>query len=205
MFNEKLIKPLVLALTEANIETPTELQAKSLGKLNGGQDLFGVGAKGIGKTTLAVITTINKLKEEFEDAPRALIIVANKETAIAMKEQFQLLGKDTSLRYSLAIEGVKIEKQFEEIYFGTDVVIGTTKRVMEIYFKQSLNLNKLKLFILDDAETQIKDALQGDIDRLVQSLPKCQHLVFTNELNAKIEKLTSKLMVNPFIVEVENK
>jgi ATP-dependent RNA helicase RhlE len=202
MFTEKLIKPLSSALLEAGIIEPLPLQAKSLTKLNAGQDMFGVGGKGIGKTTTAVIATIQKLKEEFEDAPRALIIVATKEKALLMKEQFLLLGKHTSLRYACAIEGIKIEKQFEEIYFGTDVVIGTTSRIMDIYFKHGLNLNKLKLFIIDDTESQIKDAQQGQIDRLAQSLPKCQHLVFVNELNPKIEKLTSKIMINPFVVEV---
>ena len=202
MFTEKLIKPLSLALIEAGLKEPLPLQEKSLSKLNAGQDMFGVGGNGIGKTTTAIIATIQKLKEEFEDAPRALIIVASKEKALAMKEQFALLGKHTSLRYACAIDGIKIEKQFEEIYFGTDVIIGTTKRIMDIYFKHGLNLNKIKLFIMDDTESQIKDALQGHIDRLVQSLPKCQRLVFVNEINPKIEKLTSKLMINPFTVEV---
>jgi superfamily II DNA/RNA helicase len=202
MFTEKLIKPLSSALIEAGITSPLPLQEKSISKLNAGQDMFGVGPKGIGKTTTAIITTIQKLKEEFEDAPRALIIVATHEKALEMKDRFRVLGKNTSLRYACAIEGIKIEKQFEEIYIGTDVIIGTTKRIMDIYFKHGLNLNKLKLFILDDAESQIKDAQQGNVDRLIQSLPKCQHLVFVNELNPKIEKLTSKLMVNPFIVEI---
>ena len=202
MFTEKLIQPLSSALIEAGMATPFPLQEKSISKLNAGQDMFGIGPDGIGKTTTAIIATIQKLKEKFEDAPRALIIVATHERALTMKDQFRTIGKNTSLRYACAIEGIKIEKQFEEIYIGTDVIIGTTKRIMDIYFKHGLNLNKLKLFILDDAESQIKDAQQGNVDRLIQSLPKCQHIVFANEMNPKIEKLTAKLMVNPFIVEV---
>lgn len=203
MFSEKLIKPLSSALLEAGIETPLPLQEQLLSKINGGFDVYGIGQDGIGKTTLACITAINKLKEEFEDAPRALILVASPEKATALQEQLLLLGKNTSLRYKLAVDGGKIQKQFEDIYFGADVVIGTTKRVMDIYLRYNLNINKLKLFILDDAEAQVKQALQGQIDRLSQSLPKCQHLVFANELNARIEKMASTFMINPHVVEIK--
>lgn len=202
MFTEKLIKPLSSALLESGIEKPLPLQEQLLSKINAGQDVYGIGNDGIGKTTLSVITAINKLKEEFEDAPRALILVASPEKALAMQEQFMLLGRNTSLRYKLATDGGKIKQQFEDIYFGADVVIGNTKRVMEIYLRYNLNINKLKLFIIDDAEAQVKQALQGHIDRLSQSLPKCQHLVFANELNAKIEKMASTFMINPQIVEI---
>lgn len=203
MFSEKLIKPLSSALLESGIEKPLPLQEQLLSKINAGQDVYGIGNDGIGKTTLSVITAINKLKEEFEDAPRALILVAAPEKALAMQEQFMLLGRNTSLRYKLATDGGKIKQQFEDIYFGADVVIGNTKRVMEIYLRYNLNINKLKLFIIDDAEAQVKQALQGHIDRLSQSLPKCQHLVFANELNAKIEKMASTFMINPQVVEIE--
>lgn len=203
MFSEKLIKPLSSALLESGIEKPLPLQEQLLSKINAGQDVYGIGKDGIGKTTLSVITAINKLKEEFEDAPRALILVAAPEKALAMQEQFMLLGRNTSLRYKLATDGGKIKQQFEDIYFGADVVIGNTKRVMEIYLRYNLNINKLKLFIIDDAEAQVKQALQGHIDRLSQSLPKCQHLVFANELNAKIEKMASTFMINPQVVEIE--
>ena len=66
-----------------------------------------------------------------------------------------------------------------------------------------INLNKIKLFVIDDAEMVIKHGLQGQIDRLALSLPKCQHLVFTNDLTPKIEKLIEKFIVAPIVIEVE--
>ena len=73
---------------------------------------------------------------------------------------------------------------------------------MELYFIRNLNLNKIKIFAIDDAEMMIKIAAQGHIDRLALSLPKCQHLVFTDGLNEKIEKLIHKFIVAPQIIEV---
>ena len=96
-----------------------------------------------------------------------------------------------------------LDSQIEAIYKGTDIVIGTPKRLLDIYFRNNFNLNKIKLFAIDDAEMMIKNAWQGQIDRLGLSLPKCQHLVFTNQLTDRVEKLIEKFIVSPFIIEVK--
>lgn len=203
MFKEKLNKKLATALLENGFEEPKPMQLKCIPKINGGSDLIGIGPKGCGKSSTIIITAIQKLGRAFEDAPRALIIVSDEVQALEMKEQFKLFSYNTNLRAEVAFEGGKIDAQTEAIYFGTDIVIGTAKRVLEIYFRKNFNLNKIKLFVIDDAEMVIKNGLQGQIDRLALSLPKCQHLVFTNELNAKIERLIEKFIVAPIIVEVE--
>jgi ATP-dependent RNA helicase RhlE len=201
MFLEKLNKKLVVALTENGFNEPKELQLKCLSKINAGVDLIAIAPDNSGKSTLIAISVIHKLQYALEDAPRAIIIVANKEKAIAMKEQFDVFSKETDLRSICVFEEGKIKDQSIEVYEGTDVVIGTGKRVYELYFNHSLNLNKLKLFIIDDAEQIIKNAWQAPIDRIGESLPKCQHLIFTHDFNPKIEKLVSKFMVAPQIIE----
>jgi ATP-dependent RNA helicase RhlE len=150
------------------------------------------------------MSTINKLKNAFEDAPRALVLLENKDKTIAMKKQFELLANNTDLRAECAFDEGKINEQNEAIYSGTDIVFGTPKRVLEIYFNKNLNLNKIKLFVIDDAEMMIKNSWQGQIDRLGLSLPKCQHLIFTTQLDEKIMKLIHKFIVAPQIVEVKN-
>ena len=108
MFKEKLNKKLVTALQEYGIETPTDLQTKSLSKINSGADVIAIGPVNAGKSTLLLISVIHKLKDAFEDAPRALILVADMASAIAMKQQFDFLGEGTSLRCEMAFEEGKI-------------------------------------------------------------------------------------------------
>jgi len=203
MFKEKLNKKFAATLSEHGFEEPTPLQLKCIPKINGGSDVIGIGPDGCGKSSAILIGAIQKLGSAFEDAPRALIIVADEAKALAMLEQFKLLSYHTDLRAEVVFESGKIDKQTEAIYFGTDIVIGTAKRVLEIYFRKNFNLNKIKLFAIDDAELIIKNALQGQIDRLALSLPKCQHLVFTDELTPKIEKLIEKFIIAPIVIEVE--
>jgi ATP-dependent RNA helicase RhlE len=203
MFNEKLNKKLSAALAEAGFETQKELQQKSIPKINGGFDVIGIGPENSGRSSIIAITAIQKLQRAFEDAPRALVLVADREKAIAMKEQFDLLAKDTDLRSVCVYEEGKINEQSGEIYHGTDIVIGTARRMLEIYFQRNMNLNKIKLFVIDDAEVMIKNSWQGQVDRLALSLPKCQHLVFASEWNEKTEKLVAKFIVAPIVFEVE--
>jgi ATP-dependent RNA helicase RhlE len=202
MFKQKLNKKLSSALSEAGFESPRNIQAKCLSKINGGFDVIGIGPAGSGKSSAIVIGAIQKLDHAFEDAPRALILVPDMASAIIMGEQFTLFKKNTDLRFQLAFEEGKIEKQGEDIYVGTDIVIGTPKRILEIYFSKNLNLNKIKLFAIDDAEMMIKNAYQGPIDRIGLSLPKCQHLVFATELSEKVQRLISKFIIAPQVVEV---
>ncbi len=203
MFKEKLNKNLATNLLENGFEEPKPMQIKCLPKINGGSDVIGIGPKGCGKSSLIIICAIQKLGYAFEDAPRAIILVADENEAKLMHEQFKLFALNTDLRCVSVYESGKIDSQIEAIYKGTDIVIGTPKRLLDIYFRNNFNLNKIKLFAIDDAEMMIKNAWQGQIDRLGLSLPKCQHLVFTNQLTERIEKLIEKFIVSPFIIEVK--
>lgn len=203
MFIEKLNKKLAIVLKEYGFDTPKELQQKCLSKINSGADVIAIAPESSGKSSLINICTIHKLQYAIDEVPRAIIIVGNKEKALAMKEQFDNFAKETDLRSVCVFEEGKIDDQSTEVYEGADVVIGTAKRVYEIYFNHSLNLNKIKLFVIDDAELMIKHGWQAPIDRLGESLPKCQHLVFTKDFTQKVEKLIHKFMVAPQIIEIE--
>ena len=203
MFKEKLHKKLASALEEFKLETPTPLQLQCLPKINAGSDVIGIGSNGAGKSTLIVISAIQKLQRAIEDMPKVLILVGSKEDGLEMTELFKNLSEHTDLRINSAFEDGDIDKQSLQIYEGTDILIGTAKRILDLYFKRSLNLNMIKLFVIDDAELMIKNSWQGQVDRLALSLPKCQHLVFTNEMTDKIEKLISKFIIAPHVVEVD--
>lgn len=203
MFKEKLNKRLAATLSERGFEEPKPLQLKCIPKINGGLDVIGVGPDGCGKTSTIIIGAIQKLGNAFEDAPRALILVPNEEKALAMLDQLKQLSHHTDLRAEAVFESGKIDKQTEAIYFGTDIVIATPRRIMEIYIRKNLNITKIKLLVFDDAETLVKENILSYLERLSLSLPKCQHLLFTKELNSKVEKIVDKFLIVPTVIEVE--
>ena len=203
MFKEKLNKRLAATLSEHGFEEPKPLQLKCIPKINGGLDVIGVGPDGCGKTSTIIIGAIQKLGNAFEDAPRALILVPSEEKALAMLDQLKQLSSHTDLRAEAVFESGKIDKQTEAIYFGTDIVIATPRRIMEIYIRKNLNITKIKLLVFDDAETLVKENILSYLERLSLSLPKCQHLLFTKELNSKVEKIVDKFLIAPTVIEVE--
>lgn len=203
MFKEKLHKKLFAVLEQHQLSEPKSLQQQCLSRINSGADLVAIGPAGAGKSTLIMISAIHKLQRAFEDAPRALILVASREDALAMKELFDRLAEGTDLRAVAAYDEGKLEKQNEEIYFGTDIVIGTPRRALELYLSRNFNMNKIKLLAIDDTETLIRNQWQGQIDRLCLSLVKCQRLLFATELNEKVQKIVDKFLIAPQVVEVE--
>lgn len=203
MFKEKLNKRLFAALEQHSMAEPTPLQQQCLSRVNSGHDLVAVAPAGAGKSTIILISIIHKLQRAFEDAPRALVLVASREDALAMKELFDRLAEGTDLRAVAAYDGGKLEKQNEEIYVGTDLVIGTPRRALELYLSRNFNMNKIKVLAIDDADLLVKNSWQGQIDRLCLSLTKCQRLLFTQDLNEKVQKIADKFFIAPLVVEME--
>lgn len=199
----KLNKQLVRSITDAGYLTPKEIQSKSLSRIIGGQDMIGVGPEGCGKTTTYILGVLMRLKYGVEEAPRALILVPDKERVLAVTEQFELLNKNKSIRVVSLYATPGIESQMDALADGADIVVATPDRARAIYLKLGLNLNKIIMFVVDDAETIVKQGLQLPVNELANSITKCQHLVFTEVLHGKLEQMIAPFMNIPAIIEVE--
>ncbi len=199
----KLNKQLVRSVTEAGYLTPKEMQSRSLARIVGGQDMIGVGPEGCGKTTTYILGVLARLKYGFEEAPRALILVPDKERVIAVAEQFALLNKNETIRIVSLYTTPGIEAQMNELTDGCDIVIATPDRARAIYLKLALNLNKIMMFVVDDAEAIVKQGLQLPVNELANSITRCQHLVFTEVLHGKLEHMIAPFMNAPAIIEVD--
>ena len=199
----KLSKQLAKSVTEAGFLAPREFQSRTMSRIIGGQDLIGIAPQGSGKTTTLVLATLAKLKHGLEEAPRALILVPDKEKVEQVIEQFELLNRNKTIRIRGAYPGPSLETQMDEILEGTDIVVATPDRARAIYLKLGLNLNKIVLFIVDDAELIVKQGLQLPVAELANSIRNCQHLVFSEVLHEKLRKMIDPFMKQPAVIEVE--
>jgi len=198
----KINKQLLSAMNEAGYTAPKEIQDKTMKRINGGQDIIAVGPEGIGKTTTYVLSVLMRLKFAHEEAPRALVLVPDKEKVLEVVEQFNALGKNTSIRTLGLFGGVGMEPQLDALADGVDVVVGTPDRVRAIYLKLALNMNKISMFILDDADLFIKQGMQLPVSEIARSLSKCQHLVFCEVMHDKLDRLISPFLNYPALIEV---
>ncbi len=189
-------------MTEAGFLGPKEIQSKSMSRILGGQDIIAVGPEGSGKTTSYVLGVLMRLKYGFEEAPRALILVPDRERIDEIIAKFELLNRNATIRIVPLYPDGNMEAQINAVTDGSDIIIATPDRARAVYLKLGLNLNKIIMFIVDDAAEIIKKGMQLPVAELARSIVKCQHLVFTEVVHDKLHLLIDQFMNQPALLEV---
>jgi len=198
---KKLIQPLKDTLKIKGFEEPLTLQKQILSKIKGGASLFVVASDGSGKTTSIIISVIQKLKYALEDAPRALIFVKDKQAALNLELEFNAFKRGTDLRVYCAYEEHNIDVQRDDIYEGTDIVIATPKRLNKLFYLNGINLNKLQICIVEDADFLFRNNNLAEVTRTPESIGKCQYLVFASKYDARFNRWKDSFMYNAQVVK----
>lgn len=197
--NEKLQDALIEnGLTEANI-----LQMETFSTIKSGADCIIVSPKGSGKTTTIVLNVIQQLAGKNEESPRALIIVEDKEKVLEMEALFEKYGKYTNLEvYGVHDKG---DMDYDKNYVSTgiDVLIGTPGKLSDMFSTAGYNVNRLRMFILDDADPILKLRHETKIMRISNSIAKTQRIIFAETLTERIEILADKMLVEPFLFDMD--
>jgi superfamily II DNA/RNA helicase len=197
--NEKLQQALVEnGLTEAN-----ELQQETFSTIKSGVDCIVIAPDGEGKTTTIVLNVIQRLIGATEESPRALIIVEDKAKVLEMEALFEKYGKYSNLEvYGVHDKG---DMDYDKNYVSTgiDVLIGTPNKLSDMFSTAGYNVNRLKMFILDDANPILKLRHETKIMRISNSIAKTQRIIFGDQLSERIEMLADKMMEEPYLFDIE--
>jgi ATP-dependent RNA helicase RhlE len=201
----KLSKQLLAAMAGEGFLTPKEIQSKLFPRINGGQDLVAIGPDDCGKTTTCVLAALNKIKFIEEIAPRILYLVPDIESGEAVLDKFHTLNRNRDLRFlGLFADGSNIDTQVLELTDGVDVIVATPDRARAAYLKLGLNLNKILLFVVDDADLIVKKGLTLPTVELARGIRKSQFIVCSSVWHERLEKLVETIIENPNFVEVED-
>jgi ATP-dependent RNA helicase RhlE len=197
--NEKLQDALIEnGLTEANI-----LQMETFSTIKSGADCMIISPAGTGKSTTIVLNVIQQLAGKVEESPRALIIVEDKTKVLEMVELFEKYGKYTNLEvYGVHDKG---DMDYDKNYVSTgiDVLIGTPNKLSDMFTTAGYNVNRLKMFILDDADPILKLRNETKIMRISNSITKTQRIIFADTLTERIEILADKMLVEPYFFDMD--
>jgi len=200
---KKINEALQLALIENGLVEANAMQQETFSTLKSGADAIIIGEKGSGKTVTIVLNVIHQLKCEWEESPRALIIVEDKAKVLAMEELFEKYGKYTNLRVYGVHDKGDMEYDKNYISTGIDVLIGTPNKLSDMFTTAGYNVNKLKMFILDDADPILKLRHETKIMRISNSIAKTQRIIFTEKLTERIEILADKMLLEPFVFDFD--
>ena len=201
---KKIYDKLQEALIENDLTDANEMQQETFSTLKSGADCIVIAPKGSGKSTTIVLNVIQQLKQEGEESPRALIIVEDKTKVIEMEALFEKYGKYTDLRVYGVHDKGDMEYDKNYISTGIDVLIGTPNKLGEMFTTAGYNVNRLRMFILDDADPILKLRHETKIMRISNSITKTQRIIFSEVYSERIGILADKMLVEPFEFDFED-
>jgi ATP-dependent RNA helicase RhlE len=197
--NEKLQNALIEnGLTEAN-----ELQQETFSTIKSGADCIILSPAGSGKSTTIVLNVIQQLSGHTEESPRALIFVEDKVKVLEMVTLFEKYGKHSNLEvYGVHDKG---DMDYDKNYISTgiDVLIGTPNKLSDMFTTAGYNVNRLKMFVIDDADPILKLRHETKIMRISNSIAKTQRIIFAETLTERIDILAEKMMLEPYVFDME--
>ena len=200
---KKINPTLQVALRECGLTEANELQQETFSTIKSGADCLIIAPNGFGKSTTIVLNVVQQLIGKTEESPRALIIVEDKAKVLEMESIFEQLGDKSDLEVYGVHDKGDMEYDKNYISTGIDVLIGTPNKLSEMFSTAGYNVNCLKMFILDDANTILKLRHETKIMRISNSINKTQRIIFTDELTERVEILADKMLVEPLEFEFE--
>ncbi|WP_276166742.1 DEAD/DEAH box helicase [Zobellia alginiliquefaciens] len=191
----KLHPHLLENLERLEIETPTPFQKSSIPVIKSGINVFAFAKKGSGKTTALVLTTLQKLKcEAVGDAPRAVVLVENKERVLELYDAFAEYTKYSTVRLYASYEQLHIDVQKSEIYMGVDVLITTPKTLHNLFLTNGVSISELKIVSVDDAEFLSNKKESTGLIAMAASIKKSQFVLYAEKPHPQLERLKSHFM-----------
>lgn len=189
-------------LQDLGYKKPTPIQAKAIAPAMDGEDLIAEAQTGTGKTAafaLPLLHRFNASPSEEQVRPiRALILAPTRELAIQVKESFLEYGKDQGVRTIAVFGGVRIDAQLHQLKRGTDIMVATPGRLLDLIHQKEVNLRQVEVLVLDEADRMLDLGFINDIHKVVSKLPKAhQTLLFSATFGPAVETLAKELTRNP--------
>jgi ATP-dependent RNA helicase RhlE len=209
----KLIEPLLKALNDEGYTTPTPIQQQAIPIILERKDLLGCAQTGTGKTAAFALPLLQLLAEDAAQLTdghrggprpiRALILTPTRELAIQIDESFAAYGRHTGLKHLVIFGGVPQQPQVQGLQRGTDILVATPGRLLDLCDQKLLDLRHIHYFVLDEADRMLDMGFINDVRKILTKLPQKKHsLFFSATMPPEIQKLAGSILVNPSKVEV---
>ncbi|MCC9138639.1 DEAD/DEAH box helicase [Pontibacter silvestris] len=202
--------PLLKAIKEQGYDQPFPIQQETIPAILAGSDIMGIAQTGSGKTAgfaLPILQQFQKKQAAKNRFIKALVLVPTRELALQVAEVF--LGFSTHLTRrvkTLAVfGGVSINPQMMALS-GTEVLVATPGRLLDLIDNNALQLSELEVLVLDEADKMLNLGFEEEMNRILSLLPKKrQNLLFSATLAGDIQAIKERLLHDPVVISVEEK
>jgi len=202
-FNElNLSEPLLKTIAAMHFEIPSEIQEKTIPLTLEGKDVIAGSATGSGKTLAFGACLIEKL--ETGKGIQSLILVPTRELAEQVANALISFSRHKDLNIIAVYGGVGIDQQIRNLR-GSEIVVGTPGRILDHMQRRTIDLSKVKVLVLDEADRMLDMGFQDDVERIISHCPKDrQTLLFSATISPDITLIAKKYMKHPIEVEADN-
>ena len=209
-FDELGLDPQILrAIQEKGYTTPSPIQAKAIPAVMAGGDVMAAAQTGTGKTagfTLPLLDRLVKGERARDQQVRTLILTPTRELAAQVAESVTTYGKHVKLCSHVIFGGVPAAPQLKRLRHGTDILIATPGRLLDLINQGAMKFDRLEVLILDEADRMLDMGFIHDIKKIISKLPrKRQNLMFSATFSDDIRKLAKGLINNPTEISVSPK
>ncbi|WP_454850426.1 DEAD/DEAH box helicase [Rhizobium binxianense] len=200
-------KPIVATLFQLGIETPTPIQEQAIPLLIEGRDLIGLAQTGTGKTAAFGLPLIERLLKE-EKRPdnrtvRTLILAPTRELVNQIADNLRKFIRKSPLRINVVVGGVSINKQQLQLERGTDILVATPGRLLDLINRRAITLTTVRYLVLDEADQMLDLGFVHDLRKIAKLVPKKrQTMLFSATMPKAIADLAGDYLVDPVKVEV---
>ncbi|MAF28350.1 MAG: DEAD/DEAH box helicase [Croceicoccus sp.] len=202
-----LAEPITRALTSKGYDEPTPIQRQAIPALMEGRDLLGIAQTGTGKTAAFALPSIHRLVEN-DKRPQAascrmLVLSPTRELAAQIADNMRFYAKNTRLQVQCIFGGVPAGKQAKKLVAGTDILVATPGRLLDLIDQRALTLRDVEIFVLDEADQMMDLGFIKPLTRVAALLPQDrQSLFFSATMPDAIASLGKRFIKNPVKVEV---
>lgn len=205
----QLAAPIKKAIKLCGYTEPTPIQAKAIPEVLAGHDVIASAQTGTGKTAafmLPMLERLSQVKKGPKGAPRVLVLTPTRELAAQITDATRNYGKFLNVRSTVILGGSSYVPQFRDLGRSIDLVVGTPGRLIDHLNRGSLDLSRLEVLILDEADRMLDMGFKADMEKITAAAPaERQSLMFTATMDRTMETLARKLLNKPVRVEVAGK
>jgi ATP-dependent RNA helicase RhlE len=202
-----LIEPIQRAIRAESYATPTPIQAQAIPHLLRGRDLLGCAQTGTGKTAAFALPILQRLATDRRRAGpracRALVLTPTRELAAQIADSFAVYGRYLELSRAVVCGGVGQDPQVRALARGVDVLVATPGRLLDLLGQGFVRLDRLEVFVLDEADRMLDMGFIHDVRRVIRALPRQrQTLLFSATMPTQIAWLADSILTDPLKIAV---
>ncbi|SFW30996.1 DEAD/DEAH box helicase [Cellulophaga fucicola] len=196
---------LLKAIDKKGYTTPSPIQEKAIPPVLEGKDVLASAQTGTGKTAGFTLPLLHLLSQgnPLRNRPvRGLILTPTRELAAQVYANVKEYSEFLDIRSAVIFGGVNQKPQVANLKRGMDVLVATPGRLLDLVNQRFLSLDKVEIFVLDEADRMLDMGFLRDIERIMKLIPaKRQNLMFSATFSKDIKKLAHGILNNPIQVE----